>query len=100
MRGCIKHRAINCIVIRSLVARRRDNYADVRFPHRLTRLGVGLLCDRRDRDYMERGVVLAGVRLTVAASAHQRGGATLYRGFDWNDRYQQGCNSSCGKRLF
>lgn len=85
--ACIKLRTINCIVIYSLVARRRDNYADMRFPHRLTRLGVSLLRDWRDRDYMERGVVLVGVRFTVAASAHQRGGAMLYRRFDWNDRH-------------
>jgi len=97
-RGCaaaLNRRVINCIVIYSLVARRRDNHADVRFPHRFTRLGVSLLYDQRDRDYMERGVVLAGIRFTVAASANQHGGATLYREFNWDDHHQQGCNSSC-----
>lgn len=95
-RGCavISHRAINCIVTCSLVARSRDNHADVWIPHRLTRLGVSLLRDRRNRDYMERGVVSTGVRLTVAASAHQRRGTALYWGCDRSDRHHQDGNSA------
>jgi len=71
----------------SLIARRRGNHADMRLLDRLARLGIGLLCDRRDRHYMERRMVLAGVRFALAASTYQCRGAPLHRRFDWNDRY-------------